>query len=101
MVGSKLPFLSKGRTCAVSMEAGNIACEKDKLVSLEIIEAKRREKRYKVDVEIKSNGEDLLGKERISLLTSSILTNEKKESCVRLSGRIGSVQRKMDVGKDL
>ena len=77
MVGCKLPFLSKKRTFAVLKEAGNIACEKDNLVSLEIIGAKRWEKRFKVDVGIKSNGEDLLGKERISLLTSSILTNEK------------------------
>ena len=76
MVGSKLPFLSK-RTYAILKEAENIACEKDKLVSLEIIGAKRWEKHFKVDVGIKSNWEDLLGKERISLLTSSILTNEK------------------------
>ena len=58
-------------------EAENIACEKEKLVSLEIIGAKRWENRFKVDVGMKSNGEDLLGKERISLLTFSILTNEK------------------------
>ena len=75
MVGSKLPFLSKGKTCAVLKEAGNTACEKDKLVSLEIIGAKRWKKRFEVDVGIKSNGEDLLGKEPISLLTSWILTN--------------------------
>ena len=42
MVGSKLPFLNRGRTCAVLKEAGNIACEKDKLVSLEIIGAEMK-----------------------------------------------------------
>ena len=52
-------------------EVGEVACENERFVSLQIIGTKRKEKRFIRKVGLKSREEDLVGREWMSLLVSS------------------------------
>ena len=76
MVGSKLPFKQRDNFCCFK-EGGKYCLGKRQIGKFGNYWSKEMRKTFSSGRGIKSNGEDLLGKERMSLLTSSTLTNEK------------------------
>ena len=58
-----------------------MVCVNERVVSLQIIGKKRREKRFIKKVGIKSREEDLVGSEWMNLLISPRVAGENCESC--------------------
>ena len=82
-------LIEEGR--AALQEAEKVVCENVKILSLKIIGAKRKEKRFIKKVGIKSREDNFVEKEWISLLISTRIAEEKFESCEWVKSNGGKV----------